>query len=1208
MKSIKIFFVGIAGLLITGILFTNFPFSNQQQDIFRESTYRKNVEYLRSELEDLEPASPEAQSIYQTLSKLKTREFTTRPRAENPESFLTAIREIKTGINGEVYAANYKSIELEKARSFKNTTGLRTQALAWETRGPGNVSGRGRSMAVDPTDASGNTWFVATVGGGVWKTTDGGVTWGHKTSELITISTTSIVISPSNPDVLYLGTGMGYGRVVDLEGSGIWKSIDHGENWAQLASTANGELLEAINRIIVDPQDENILLACSNNSYTSTGPSGGDRKSAIFKSVNGGASWVQVFDPDALFGTNTDNRVQRLIANPDDFSEIYATVNEVGVVKSLDGGDSWDVSADDFALPVDIGQGEGTYSGVSSRIELAIAPSNTRKLYASVEHESGTAELFMTKDAGASWVSVQNTGTEFNWHNSNGTPGPGVYNSGWFNNTIIVHPFDESIVFVGGVDIFKITVNPTADTRSIIPVAWWYTPNQHGVPFVHADNHYFVTIPDEVTQTFRIVCANDGGVAYSPDGGSSWSQLNGMVSTQFYGVDKKPGESVYIGGMQDNGTYLSTINPDDRSSWTHVIGGDGFETVWNYRDPNLLLGTYQRGNVRRSEDGGASFHGIPDARGSGGPFISKIANVKTHPDLVFTVTNDGVNRSDNFGNTWQLTNLSPWIGYRAFSQVKISIAKPQVVWASSRITPDFYNATGGVHVSKDGGFTFEDVTANLPPGLMEASGLATHPTLAGTAFLLFSAPDVPKVLRTDDYGQTWTDISGFSTGPGRVSPTGFPDVAVFTLVVMPFDPNMIWVGTELGLFISDDNGATWAIADNGFPAVSVFDMKIVDTEMVVGTYGRGIWSTVIPELETYILPQPTISPRLTGMAMHPSGDLKISGELWSVFDSAHLLVDNKIELQIYANEAEMESTIFLEVTAEGIVEAKFVGFKGEEVYPSSTLASEVFFAVPEDSYVNNINSTEAATDFISNGFDIRMESEFTSMAIHSAHPYPDNSQLVYQLKTPIIVNAENPLMKYKDIALVEEGVVSSYLDPNFYDYVIVEGTNDGVNWQALAAGYDARAYAAWSSALNNGGDGNASLFRDHEINLTNTFTAGDIIFIRFRLFADQVANGWGWAIDDIVIQQDAITAIADELEISLSIYPNPATEYLQVAFEPHVVKELKILSLDGGTVLSKEVNPWRAVERLDISSFKTGVYILQLKTANGLKTRRFIKR
>jgi hypothetical protein len=1206
MKYRKLFIIALAGLILTPILLINLPFARQQK-VTSENTYKKSVEFLKKQLEELDPASSEAQAIYQTLAKIKAELSNNQHEAENPGAFLAAIRDVKTGLNGEVYAPNYKSRELEKARAFKNDQGMRTQALTWISRGPGNVSGRGRSMAVDPTDATGNTWFVATVGGGVWKTTDTGSTWALKTPALLTVSTTSIVIAPSNPDVMYLGTGMGYGRVVDLEGSGIYKSIDHGETWLQLASTADGELLEAINRIIIDPLDENRLLACSNNSYTSTGPNGGDRQSAIFKSDNGGTSWVQVFDPDNFFGSNTDNRVQQLIANPDNFDEMYATVNEVGVVKSIDGGDTWTVSADNFALPADIGQGEGSYSGISSRIEMAIAPGNTSKLYASVEHDSGTAELFMSKDAGASWVSVQNIGSELNWHNANGTPGPGVYNSGWFNHSIIVHPFNENILFVSGVDIFKITVDPISETRTIEAAAWWYAPNQHDVPSVHADNHFFVTIADASTESFRIVCANDGGVSYSADGGKNWTQINGMVSTQFYGVDKKPGESVYIGGLQDNGTYLSGLNPDESSSWKHVIGGDGFETAWNYRDPNLVLGASQRGNLRRSEDGGNSFQSVPEARGSGGPFISKIANVKTDPNLVFTVTLEGVNRSDNFGLNWQNMTLLPWIGYRPFSNVKISIANPQVVWASSRIVPDPYNATGGVHVSTDGGFNFVDITANLPPGLTEASGMATHPTLAGTAFLLFSAPDGAKVLRTDDYGATWNDISGFTTVTGRLSPTGFPDVAVFTLVVMPFDTNIIWAGTEIGLFISPDAGASWAIADNGFPAVSVFDMKIVDTEMVVATYGRGIWSAEIPELQTYNLPEPTLSPRLTGLAMHPSGDLKIGVELWSEFDSADVLLDNYVALRIYNNMAELDTAMFLDVVADSRVAAKILGYKGEFIYQSSTLFADVFLTTPQDSYVNFITGTADAEDFIGNGFEVKSQSGFATHAIHTEHPYPNGAILVYQLKTPIIVNAADPMMKYKDVALIEEGLVNNYLDANFYDYVIVEGSKDGITWEALAPGYDARFDAAWSSAYNNGTPGDASLYKEHTINLSNTFDDGEVIFIRFRLFADPVANGWGWTIDNIIIQQSDITGIADKTALRLHIYPNPAVEYLQVEFNAGEVEEFYIRSLAGKLLFAEQININQLSVQLDISGLKKSVYILQAKSASGITSHRFIK-
>ncbi|NNE28547.1 MAG: hypothetical protein HKN16_02855, partial [Saprospiraceae bacterium] len=575
---------------------------------------------MRDRLENLDPTTEEAKTIRKNLIKLRQEKESPKLQTENPDAFLTALREVKTGTDGRIYPSNYKLLELEKAREFKIKKGLRTKNLPWISRGPGNVSGRGRSMAVDPSDPTGNTWFVATVGGGVWKTTDAGENWELKTPDLLTLSTTSIIIAPSNPDIIYLGTGMGYGRVVDLEGSGVWKSTDHGESWFQLESTANGELLEAINRMIVDPEDENTILVCSNNSYTTLGPNGGDRKSGIFKSVDGGLTWVQVFDPDDFFGLISDNRVQQIIPNPDDFDEIYATVNEVGVVKSVDEGITWTVSADDFALPGDIGRGEGTYSGVSTRVEIAIAPTDTERIYASVERPFGSATLFMSNNAGASWVELQNVGDEINWHSANGDSGAdGAYTSGWFNHTITVNPFNEDLIYLGAVNIFKMLINPNAFTRSITPIAWRFAPNQYEVPYIHADNHFFVTIPDYDSQTFRIVCSNDGGIAYSPDNGVTWEMKLGTITTQFYGVDKKPGEDVYIGGTQDNGTWLSEADPAKNSTWRHVIGGDGFETVWNYRDPDLIMGASQNGNVRRTEDGGLSWFSVPEARGSGGP-------------------------------------------------------------------------------------------------------------------------------------------------------------------------------------------------------------------------------------------------------------------------------------------------------------------------------------------------------------------------------------------------------------------------------------------------------------------------------------------------------------------------------------------------------------------------------------------------------------
>ncbi len=1161
-------------------------------------SYNEVVASLKNSLRKAEVGSNQEKEILDLLRTV--RDKNSRTSTENPGDFLRALAEIKTGLDGKSYSKNYKIRELQKAKMFKTDNQLRTKALPWVSRGPNNVSGRGRGIAVDPSDASGNTWFVATVGGGVWKTTNAGESWILVTPDLPTMSVSCIAIAPSNPDIIYIGTGMGYGRVVDLEGSGVWKSTDHGDTWSQLPN----EFYDAINRIVIDPTDENVVILCSNNSYTSTGPNGGDRKSGIFRTIDGGQTWSQVFDSDAAFGSGTDNRVQQIIVTPGNFDVLYASVNEVGVIKSVDGGVSWTVSADNFALPQDIGFGEATYSGVSTRIELAIAASNVDKLYASVERPQGSAALFMSENAGDSWTEILPEGDEINWHNAFGTSGAnGAYTSGWFNNTIVVHPYNEDVVFVGGVNLYRIDVNTNNGTHITQFLTFWFEPNDFNLQWVHGDNHLLTIIPDGNNSSFRIVCPNDGGVAYSSDNGISWVQKTGIISTQFYGVDKKPGQNIYIGGLQDNGTYRSGPNISD--PWDHVTGGDGFETVWNGNDPMQVLSSSQRGFIHKSYDGGNNFESLPQARFNTGPFITKIANSRTDPDLTFVVTRNGLARSDDFGETWTETTINPWIGYRSFSSVKISDANPQIIWAASKIDSDLYGSFGGIHVSVDGGNSFSKISQNLPNTVLEASGIATDPADSETAYLLFSAPGAPKILKTTDLGETWEDLSGFET-TAKFSPTGFPDVAVFSLVVMPYNTDVIWAGTEIGLFISNDGGLTWAIADNGFPPVSVFDMKLRDGEAVLATYGRGIWTSEIDELINFQQSQVTLSPRILSFSFLPTGNIHLEVNLRSAYDSSHIVLNEKIYAKIFNNLEGADTLITITVDNDATFTTQVISYEDGEIYSSSIKSVEAFVLIPQDNYINLVTEAQDGRDFQGNLFTATQENGFSSFAFHSPHPYPSASELIFQLSIPIVIQEEYPFMEYKDVLLIETGNVNDWQDPNFYDYAVVEGTNNGKDWIALAPGYDSRKNLAWSGAFQNGENGSENLYVNQRINLLNTFSPGETIFIRFRLYSDAAVIGWGWAVDNIVIQQELITGIDDVQIIPISVYPNPVGNTLFIKHANNI-KTLKIMDLNGRVLMGKTMD--RAYDQVDVSQLNGGIYLAQFIFIDGKhESVRFVKK
>lgn len=376
------------------------------------------------------------------------------------------------------------------------------------------------------------------------------------------------------------------------------------------------------------------------------------------------------------------------------------------------------------------------------------------------------------------------------------------------------------------------------------------------IPGIHPDHHNLVMIPiNEATNSFIIVNANDGGLGISFDSGETFNQLpNNYITTQFYGAAKKPGVNEYIGGMQDNGTWRSQVGEDASSTSDYLfqLGGDGFECIWHYTEGEKIIGSIYNNAFFRTLSGGQVWlngsNGITDGDG---PFISRLSSHHFTPDYLYAVGSKGIYKSTNFAQSWTLNELPE--GWNIFADqgfttsqhnVEVSLANHNIVWAGAAMSAD---NGWKIFVSTDQGKTFNPVNEFAEADMSGyISGIATHPFEDSTAYILFSFANEPKVLRTEDLGQTWEDITGFVNNES--STNGFPDVVTHSLVVLPNDPNTIWAGTDIGLFESNNNGETWHYADNGIPAVSFYDMFVQDGQVVVATHGRGIWTASIDEL------------------------------------------------------------------------------------------------------------------------------------------------------------------------------------------------------------------------------------------------------------------------------------------------------------------------------------------------------------------------
>ncbi|MCF6268516.1 MAG: T9SS type A sorting domain-containing protein [Melioribacteraceae bacterium] len=1256
-----------------------------------------------------------------------------------PDKFAELHAKIRTapGETKPGYERNYRFIELAKAKTavslMKNSIDNVTDILNWVERGPANVGGRTRALVIDPDDATYGTWFAGAVGGGVWKTTDAGTSWIPLTDDLPNLAVSSLEMAASNRNVLYAGTGEGFYNADAIEGNGIMKTTDRGDTWVQLASTATDPDFAYVNRLAIDPTNENIVIAATNTG--------------IFKTTDGGTTWSQVHSP---------GRIQDMRANPENFNTLFAATSQ-GVIRSFDAGDTW-------VLPNKAKFGGG-------RIEIAPAKSDTNRLYASVN--SSPNKMYATSDGGTSWNEVEEVdGSDKNW----------LGGQGWYDNTIGVHPYNEDIVYMGGIDLWKseividsvlgitnitdtnldtiFTYNPSglperdggigtgkdyfnenvlnSDYVDIevrfgpgksqkahryinnsfmykdyvdVPFEVWditnnkqlmcsfkdidkngvynlrtsrgdiifvnnvdYDPNNpsanmalnNGVKYenlfvvalrmlpgkvwddtsideltvaievgklasftrstvaitdgygqyptstyTHVDHHNITMFTtNEATEEFIFLNGNDGGVAVSYDAGASFTEVgnNGYNTSQFYGVDKKPGGSQYYGGMQDNGTWESAkdVDADKTTEYIFRIGGDGFEVSWHYTDPQKMIGGSQFNRFWKTTNGGFSYFAANTGFNGWGnsavsPFISKIAKSYSDPDLLYTITTEGVYRSEDFGSNWSLYPISAFAaaGYFSFAQVAISIAEPQVVWAGA--------ASNGLFVSKDGGLSFEKVSDNTFISGARLSGLDTHPTDEATAYATFSFSGTPKVLRTTNYGASWEDISGY--GSGSVSANGFPNVATYCVSVMPYNTDIIWAGTDIGIIESTDGGTSWHLAENGLPQVAIWEIRVVDDEVIVATHGRGIWSVSLPELAGHKPPEVTLAPAIISANQGVSG-LILNASLRSVYDSTHVMINNQNVLTIKTSNI-VDSIIVVPLSGTGNKTVYLNSFSGTRNYKSSSYdINLVELLETKQGYVNEFASDDG--EFVLDGMSI---TGFSGGSLNSPHDYPHLQTSIALLRVPVIVASSNATLEYEDIAIIEKGEAGTVFgDSEFWDYVIVEASNGG-EWIPLEDGYDARLHSDWLTAYDAKQSGTSSMYKLHSINLLDKFSAGDTLLIRFRLYADEFVNGWGWAIDNLIIQGrfvsvDDETILPKKFELSQN-YPNPfnPSTVINYSLPTESKVKLQIFNTLGEeiTTLVDETNN-AGVHKIEwnASNLASGVYLYRISTESTSDATKFI--
>ncbi len=680
-------------------------------------------------------------------------------------------------------------------------------SVAWNSVGPTAIGGRVRSILVNPLNP--NTVYCGSVSGGIWKSTNAGASWFPTSDAAANLVIGTMVMDPVDTNTIYAGTGEAYFNVDALRGAGVLKTTDGGSTWTLLtnfAGAASPNFYYYISKLLIRGDDHNTLYAAL--------------LGGIWKTTNAGASWSK------LTISTTSSGCLDLVADPTNYNTLYASFGLFvtdGVYKSTNGGANWSKLAGGFPSPA-------TKYG---RISLALSQSSPSILYACLADSNYfTHSIQKTTNGGATWFAVQTP-----YDNSSAVSGTHLGGQGWYNNFIAVDPTDSSMVYTGGINLFKSTNGGTSFSR---------ISDGYGTPYVHVDQHAIAFTPGNPA---IIYFGNDGGMFKTTDRGASFSAINNNLAiTQFYSGAVHPTADIYYGGTQDNGTLRSTSPP----AWSVSIPGDGGATAVDFVTPTTVYSEYVYLSILKSTSSGApnswtkAMSGIPttgntlaDGTSDRCEFIAPITMDPSNSLILYAGTYR-MWRTVNGAGSWTSASSdltgdgSGSVGGTGAVISAIAVAKT----SQSTIyvgTSGSSTSTSKVQVTTNTGSSWTDLTKAPLPNLYVKS-IAVDPANSDRALVAYSGYGAGHVFRTSNRGTSWTNISG-----------DLPDLPVNAVVIDPSNTGHWIIGTDLGVFESVNNGTNWIQQNSGLANVSVAALALRGDEyLFAATHGRGVFKTTGP--------------------------------------------------------------------------------------------------------------------------------------------------------------------------------------------------------------------------------------------------------------------------------------------------------------------------------------------------------------------------
>ena len=695
------------------------------------------------------------------------------------------------------------------------------KGLEFRELGPAVMGGRIDDFAV--VESNTNIVFVGVASGGVWKTTNNGTTWEPVFDKEGVSTIGDIAIAPSDPSIVWVGTGEPNNRQSSSWGDGVYKSMDGGKTWQNMGLVATHH----IGRIVIHPRNPNVVYVAALGHLWGPNPERG-----VYKTSDGGKTWSQALK------INDDTGVSDMAMDPQSPDTLYAAAYERrrtvfgfngggpdgAIYKSVDGGATWKKLVK--GLPYESG-------GDTGRIGLDIYRKNSNIVYALVQHEKGG--IFRSEDRGETWKKMGET-----------NPRPSYYS--------------------------QVRIDPNNDLRIWVLGAAMYFSEDGGKTFstdrvkkIHGDFHALWIDPADSN---HVLAGSDGGIHWSYDNGRTWDFVNTVAIGQFYEIGLANDRPYHVcGGLQDNGSWcgpVESLTTDGiaNEDWVPIHGGDGFYAQVDPVEPWIVYTESQDGDLARRDLHTGQERGIGPQAKLHEPHYrfnwnSPVA-ISAHDHQTIYYGGNYLFKSTNRGDAWtrlggELTsatdrNKLPVFGkvpdkstlsrhdgveeYPTITTVSESPLTENVLWVG---TDD-----GNLHISRDGGKTWKNVASRVPglPKETYVSRVVASKYAAGTAYATFDGHRNDDyaiyIFLTSDYGETWKSIRN-----------GIPDAAGSVHVIRehPADRNLLFAGTEFGLWVSQDRGASWSRLQNNFPTVPVDDIQIQarENDLLLGTHGRSIW-------------------------------------------------------------------------------------------------------------------------------------------------------------------------------------------------------------------------------------------------------------------------------------------------------------------------------------------------------------------------------